>query len=304
MRTAIFIIAFIVLAIGIAFTIRFTNVEDIVENKKGKKEKKKDKDKDDNMTAGSSDVQIITKHDLPEVLKEISAVVYLDKDRFACVQDELGTIFIYNTSTKKIENEIEFGAAGDYEGLAVVGKNAYVLRADGVVFEVKGYSASGSTTVQHKTHLTVKQDTEGLCYDNKNNRLLIAIKGPDPAGTNYKGIYSMSLSDFKMDKTPAYKINLGDPALASFKAKKQGSQMQPSGIAIHPSTGDLYITEGTKPKLLILDNKSVIKSVRDLNSKDFNQPEGISFSPDGELYISNEGNKAPGNILRVDISKF
>ncbi|MES3017933.1 MAG: SdiA-regulated domain-containing protein [Bacteroidota bacterium] len=300
MRTAIFIIAFIVISIGIAFTIRFTNIETLVDSKKEKKEKTKKKDKEN--INSSSDVQVLSKYDLPAVLKEISAIVYLDKDRFACVQDELGKIFIYNTSTEKIEKEVQFGAAGDYEGLAIAGNNAYVLRADGVVFKVNGYNGSAHTTSEHKTHLTVKQDTEGLCYDAKNNRLLVAIKGPDPAGADFKGIYAMSLTDYKMDKSPVYKINLDDPALQEFKGKKQGSQIQPSAIAVHPVSGDLYITEGTKPKLLIMDTKSAIKSIKTLSNKDFNQPEGISFSPDGELFISNEGNKTPGNILKVNVS--
>ena len=75
--------------------------------------------------------------------------------------------------------------------------------------------------------------------------------------------------------------------------------MQPSAIAIHPKTGDLYITDGAKPKLLIMDQQGAIKTVKILNSKEFNQPEGISFSPEGGLFISNEGSKQPGNITEV-----
>lgn len=300
MRTAFYIIAFIVVSIGIAFTIRFTNIGNLADGKdekKGKKEKKKDKTD----VAGSPDVQVMDKYDLPDVLKEISAVVYLDKERFACVQDELGKIFIYNISTKKIEKEVGFGDAGDYEGLAIAGPTAFVLRADGVIFQVKDYASNPKTT-QHKTHLTEKQDTEGLCYDSKNNRLLVTIKGSEPQSEDFKGIYSLSLASFKMAKEPVYKIDLNDPALSDFKGKKAGSQMQPSAIAIHPVSGDLYLTEGTKPKLMILDSKGIIKSVKPLSSKDFNQPEGISFSPEGELFISNEGNKMPGNILKVAVS--
>lgn len=303
MRTAFFIIGLIIVTIGIAFSIRFTDIEKPGIEKKDKKEKidKKDKKQDKEEVAGSPDIQILEKYDVPPILKEISALVYLDENRFACVQDELGKIFIYNTAANKIEKEIPFAGSGDYEGLAIVGQTAFVLRADGQIIEVKNYKSNQPSTSVHKTSLTIKHDTEGLCYDSRNNRLLIAIKGTEPGNTDYKGIYSFSLSDKKMQKDPVYKIDLNYSAFDEFKSKKSGSQMQPSAIAIHPKTNEIYITEGTKPKLLIMDKQGAIKSVKQLSRKDFNQPEGISFSPSGQLFISNEGGKQPGNILQVTL---
>ncbi|MFD2164610.1 SdiA-regulated domain-containing protein [Paradesertivirga mongoliensis] len=297
MRTAIYIVVFIILSIGIAFTIRSTDIEKVVIDRNDKKEKKDKKNKEE--PAGSPDIQVLNKYDVPSVLKEISALVYLDKNRFACVQDELGKIFIYNSDTQKLEKEIPFAASGDYEGLAIVDQTAYVLRADGQIFELKNYLDEKPSARIHKTHLTSMHNTEGLCYDSKNNRLLIAIKDTEPQNKQYKGIYGFSLSSMKMEKEPVYKIDLNSAVLEPFKSKKQGSQMQPSAIAIHPKTGDLYITDGAKPKLLIMDQQGAIKTVKILSSKEFNQPEGISFSPEGRLFISNEGSKQPGNIVEV-----
>ncbi|MEJ6979014.1 SdiA-regulated domain-containing protein [Pedobacter sp. P351] len=264
-------------------------------NDEEKKEKKK-KDKDDKEGA---DLVILEKWDLPENLKEISALSFIDNDRFACIQDEKGKIFIYNTKTNKIEKEIPFGDDGDYEGLALAGQDAFVLQADGVIFQVKNYTSAKPLIIEHKTHLTSEQDPEAMCYDSKNNRLLVAIKDSEPEHDDYKGIYAFNLTELKMEEAPVFKINLNDQIFEKVKEKKKGSAMQPSDIAIHPKTGDIYITEGTKPKLLILDSKGNAKKLFQLKSSDFNQPEGISFSPEGDLYISNEGGKEPGNILKV-----
>ena len=38
-----------------------------------------------------------------------------------------------------------------------------------------------------------------------------------------------------------------------------------------------------------------------LNKDDFSKPEGLSFAPDGTLYISNEAGDGPANILQVDL---
>lgn len=294
MRTALLISAFIVLAIGIAFTIRTDVVEVPLSAAEGVGKAKKDKAEGRN-----TGLEVLQKWEVPAQLKEISAITYLNKQRFACIQDEAGKIFIYNTGEKKIEKEIPFSTSGDYEGLAIAGENAYVLRADGQIFEVKNYNSSTPETIQHKTSLTRKQDTEGLCYDSKNNRLLITIKDKEPASEDFKGIYSFDLSKKTFSNTPVYKIDLKHEVFDDVRAKKPGEQMQPSAIAVHPRTGDMYITEGSTPKLLIMDSTGVIKDLKKLKGPEFSQPEGISFSPEGQLFISNEGKKKAGNILEL-----
>ena len=65
----------------------------------------------------SGGISIAKKWDMPSALIEISGITYMEENRFATVQDELGKIFIYNTQKDAVEKEITFGADGDYEGL-------------------------------------------------------------------------------------------------------------------------------------------------------------------------------------------
>ena len=44
--------------------------------------------------ATSRDVKVISKWEVPDILREVSGIAYLGPNRFACVQDEQGTIFI------------------------------------------------------------------------------------------------------------------------------------------------------------------------------------------------------------------
>jgi len=78
--------------------------------------------------------------------------------------------------------------------------------------------------------------------------------------------------------------------------------MQPSDLEVLPATGDLYITDGANPKLLIMDAQGKPKALHHLSKSDFPQPEGISFSPSGELYLSSEGDKGSGLIARVEVA--
>ena len=256
----------------------------------GKKKGKKDKSE----ANVQSDVRVVKKWELPEVLMEISGLAFLDKDRFVCVQDEKGSLFIYNTVTEKIEKEIPFGAPGDYEGVTLSGNTAYVVRSDGRLFEITGF-ASQPSLQEYSTPLTADDNIEGLCYDAGSNRLLLAAK--DGKGTGgKKNVYEFSLASKKLADEPLYSIEPSHELVDNQEKKK----FSPSAIAIHPSGKELYIVDGPKGRLLIMDRSGGMKKVYQLGSE-FAQPEGITFTPEGELYISSEGKKSPGMILKVQL---
>lgn len=256
----------------------------------GKKGKKKDKKEADL----PSDIRVVEKWELPDILVEISGLAYLDKDRFLCVQDEKGSLFIYNTGTKKIEKEIPFGAPGDYEGVTLAGNTAYVVRSDGKLFEIAGFAGQPSVK-EYNTPLTAADNIEGLCYDAGSNRLLLAAKdGKDKDGR--KNVYEFPLAAKKLADAPVYSI---DPSHDLF-GKEGKKKFSPSAIAVHPSSKELYIVDGPKSRLLVMDRSGNMKKLYQLGS-DFAQPEGITFTPDGELYISSEGKKLPGMIFKVQL---
>ncbi|MGV3504839.1 MAG: SdiA-regulated domain-containing protein [Adhaeribacter sp.] len=265
--------------------------------RKGFKDDKKGKNKKEE--PASTAIQVRQKWDLPLILKEISGLVYLDENRFACVQDESGVIFIYNTATAKIEKQVPFGAAGDYEGLALVGNTAYVVRSDGKLFEVAHFHSDQPKVQTFTTSLTAANNVEGLTHDAKGNRLLLAIKGAETGQQDFKGIYAFDLKTKKLGKEPVVRLNLADPALP--QSKKPDRALQPSEIAVHPATGEIYLTEAANPQLLVLQPDGSIKTRYKLSKNSFGQPEGMSFTPAGKLYISNEGGKGKGNILEVAI---
>jgi uncharacterized protein YjiK len=243
--------------------------------------------------------KIVNKWEMPSDLLEISGVAWLSKDEVACVQDEDGFIFIYNLKTKKIVEHIQFGESGDYEGIAVNGKDAYVLRSDGTIFEVSRFRESELKTTYFKSVFGAKNNMESLTMDADNNRLVIITKDRDPYSDDYKGLYQIPLNSKKTDIDPILKIDMMDDALEEYQQKKSYRNFNPSDVAIHPVTGDYYILEGMSPRLIIMDKTGAIKKLIELDDKNFPQPEGITFAPDATLYIATEGTKKPGAILEV-----
>ncbi len=249
---------------------------------------------------------IIRKWDMPEALEEISGISYLSKDKMACVQDEEGIIFIFNLDTDLVEKKINFAKAGDYEGLAIVDSTAYVLESSGKLHIIERYLQPSFNDIIIQTPFSGKNNLESLTADSLNNRLLFAVKDVDPNSKDYKGIYAFDLDSRKISSTPVFKISLDDPIIKTKKNDKdhdESGKFYPSDIAVNPLNGDIYILEGKNPRLLIMDKSGKLVSLHKLNKESFPQPEGITFAPDGTLFISNEGKKGMANILEVALKK-
>lgn len=258
------------------------------------------------------------RYKLPSYLEEISGLSYYGKDKIACVQDEKATIYILNLEKEKIINKYEFGDDADYEDISIVGKTAYVLRSSGQIFRVKDFKKKDSKVKKFKTPLKAKNDTEGMAFDPLTNTLLIACKGsPSVEKENlyegYKAIYTFDLEKSALNKKPHILIDLerldnyidhnvftklSIKVAKGLRLIESETSFQPSGIAIHPVYGEIYIISSVGKLLVILDRRGKVLDVQALDPKIFRQPEGICFSPAGDMFISSEGQGGKGYILK------
>jgi len=248
----------------------------------------------------SKEYSIAKTWELPPILDEVSGITWLKDGTIASVQDEDGVIFIYNLTKKEIIEKIEFASSGDYEGIAIHNDDAYVLRSDGTIFEVLNFRKEDKRTTSFKTGFSVKNNMETLAIDLNTKSLIIAPKDKDNSN-EFKGIYHIPLSSKKINSVPRLKINMKDVALNAYLNKKLNKTFRPSDIAIHPKTGAYYVLDAKDPKLIILNSNGSIKKVYELEKQQFPQPEGITFSADGTLYISSEAGGSDATIMQVNL---
>ena len=253
----------------------------------------------DEIEAAYSPVKIQKTWKLPKILAEISGLAYLEEDKVVAVQDEQGKLYIYNLSSEKIEKEIGFAGRGDYEEVAIHEDAAYVLLSDGSIIKIDNYLSSPEVSTI-ETSLNQDADTESLCLDKKNKRLLIGVKEEDPSGGEIKGIYALPLNTLKMQAEPIFGINMNDTVFKDIRGDKAKNTFKPSGMNIHPKTGEIYIVDGAESRLLILDAQGNPRQLYFLNKEEFPQPEGLTFDASGNLFISSEG--SPGSIHRVSLN--
>ncbi|PIE86017.1 MAG: hypothetical protein CSA05_02385, partial [Bacteroidia bacterium] len=236
---------------------------------------------------------------------EISGISFIGASQLACVQDELGKIYIYDYQLEEVVHKVNFGEKGDYEDIAVVGNDAWIVRSDGKLYHVQNFASDNPKVEKYATPLTRENNAEGLCYDDQNQSLLILCKenATIEHGISYKNsraVYEFDLKnkEFKPEARYIIRLDALETIVEETTTTPSGNfAFRPSGIAINPLNRDVYIVSSVGKLLLTLSAKGEIKRVQKMSKKVNKQPEGICFNTAGDLFISNEGRKGKGNIL-------
>lgn len=233
------------------------------------------------------------KMEMPASLKEISGLSFYKENQLACVNDEKGTVFIYDLASREVVKTIDIGKNGDYEGIEVVDDEIFIMKSNG---KIKGFRISDGS--ERKIDCSDKdvKEYEGLSYHPQTQSLLLVTKEKDKDKNDKKTIYSYSLSTEKFDKY----LTINEDMIKGSDGKKA---FAPSGIAVHPISGEIFVISSQGKKLLILSPEGEKNTLIELASETFVQPEGICFTPNGDLYISSEGTDSNGYILKFDYLK-
>jgi uncharacterized protein YjiK len=262
-------------------------------------------------------------YSLKSELREISGIHFFSDSVIAIEEDEDAAIFFLNLKNGEVYKQITFGKSGDFEDLEIIGDTGYMLKSDGKLFKVFPLSGTSEdiNVTKYATGLSKENNTEGLCFDARQNKFLIACKGipgTDGKYENKKAIYTYDLftktlstepfilidNNEVMDKAGFGKTELMMDEIKAGKNTSDGTfTFQPSGIAIHPLTDQIYVISSVGKLLVVLNRDGKISDVIRLPHSQFSHPEGITFDSAGNLYISNEGGTGRGNILKFNFHK-
>jgi len=246
-------------------------------------------------------------------LTEISGLTVLDEQYLGAIEDENGRLYFIDLNTGEVIRHEKFAPDGDYEGLARAGNQVFILRSDGDLYVIDDWQDDKFGSDKIETHLSSKCDAEGLTHDEANNRLLIACK--ESAGEDLddlKAIYAYDLATGKVDKQPVFTLSIDTFNKATYpndgplnSAIREAvhpvldlSGFKPSGLDIHPMTGELYVLSSVQQSIVVLSTTGDIKHIWKLVDKVLKQPEGIAFLPNGDLFISSEGKSGHGVLIR------
>ena len=217
----------------------------------------------------------------------------------------------------KIENEIDFGKNADYEGIEIVGDIIYVVKSNGNIYPYDLKKEKDGEVI--KTPLRQENDIEGLGYDSKSNRLLLACKGSPNLEEHEKlkktkTVYAYDLNGEQFIEEPVLlikddeleemvKAQYGNTGLSKKKLEKlekRAEDISPSAIAVHPGSGHYYVLSTVGKVMAVYGKNKKLREVLMLDEDIHAQPEGICFAPDGTMYVSNEGRGLVARIHRFN----
>ncbi|GAB5522579.1 MAG: hypothetical protein Roseis2KO_04510 [Roseivirga sp.] len=115
-----------------------------------------------------------------------------------------------------------------------------------------------------------------------------------------KAVYAFDLTTQTHEKMPVYVLK--DKDLKRVLGSEE-TKVRPSGIAVHPITHEVYMLASTGRALIVFHQDGRPKNFTTLKRSLFPQPEGITFSPEGDLFISNEQEGEGGTILHFKMKK-
>lgn len=247
-------------------------------------------------------------------LREISGLSYANNAIYTH-NDEQGIIFKINPENGKTLQTYNFGKDDDYEGIAIANDIATIIKSNG---DISFYNLNNEQLTLHKTKFKKHNDVEGLCVNLSNkNELLIACKGQmlkDDSKNKAKAIYTYNILSNKLETNPFLVIKDSellkkvkkqytsiDISKKKFKKiTKRVADFSPSGIAMHPSTQEIFIISARGSTLVIYDANKNLKEIILLNEKQLPQPEGICFDNETNLYISTESKGSEGRLYKFE----
>lgn len=239
---------------------------------------------------------------MPESLLEISGIAFHNNvaDTIYAIQDEQGKLFRVPLGEKEAL-KTKFGKQGDYEDVAIMQETVFVLKSNGSVYAFpfsQAYNDETDSTAEFKNILP-KGEYESMYADANTGTIYILCKNcsVDKKKAAVSG-YTFKWQSNTLVPTEEFAIAIGNLKLNTGSKQKR---LRPSAITKNPLTKEWFILASAEKLLVVTDANWKVTQTVELDPNTFNQPEGIAFDKDNNLYISNEGNDiVNGNILRFE----
>ena len=221
---------------------------------------------------------------LPSGLDEISGISYYAKDSSVFAEvDEDGILFkIYMDGSGKIK-QWRYDKKHDFEDIVMHDSTFYILISNG---DIETLRFKGDSIIKTKSQFPdaskKANEFETMYYDPSVGLVMLCKNCEDD---KKKIVTAFACKPDSSIYVIAFQIDVKPIAE---KSKEDKLHFKPSAAAINPVTNELYILASVNKLLVVADKNGKVKNVYPLDPVTFNQPEGITFTPWGDLLISNE----------------
>ena len=228
---------------------------------------------------------------LPGRLEEISGLAMTRDHRLLAHNDEAGVIYELDYRRGSILKTFALTdmvkpVADDFEGIAAVEDQIYLATSSGRLYECREGTAGQSVLFNvYTTGIGRDCEIEALAYDAKQRMLLLMCKNSRSAAQqNQLTIYRWSIDAKQLSEDAHTVIPVID-----FARHIKGKKFQPSGIELHPASGNYFVVAARQGAIAELTPAGQILAVRQFSAPWHRQVEGITFAADSTLIVADEG---------------
>jgi len=228
---------------------------------------------------------------LPKQIKNLAGMSCDTSRTLWVINDSDPTLFKVDVLSKKLANQITISNDGDYKGMSYVDGFVYMARNDGFL---KRIAVKKNKSV--KTFFNPIEEVKnigGMCYSKKLNQLLL-VDGSSTDNGVLK-IYSFDLEKLVFNENPSITLSMEKVA----KQIEADSALEPTGLAIHPTSGDLYISFNNQ-EIVIVDKNGTLKNSVQLSQSANGPIGGIEIDKNGSLLVGYQGNESAPMFYRYN----
>jgi hypothetical protein len=232
------------------------------------------------------------RYTMPNELNEISGLSYHSKDSgvFA-INDEKGFLFKIHFANPLRVDRWKFGNGADYEDIVFHDSTFYVLKSKGSLDKIR-FSVDSMSLQNFPIPASGKNEFESLYYDDSLQRIITICKNCEADNKSQVSCFGFN------PKTESFDTSFSIFTTQLNQSDGEKVRIKPSAAAIHPLTHELFILASVNHLLIVYNKDKTVKESYHLDPTVFKQPEGMTFTPKGDLLISNESaSSGPADIL-------
>jgi uncharacterized protein YjiK len=245
-----------------------------------------------------------TRWRLPKRLREISGLAMTPDNRLLAHHDEKGVVYEINYRNGSIVKsfaltDMNAPVSDDFEGIAVADDLIFLVTSSGRVYECQE-GGDGQTVLfnVYTTGVGRECEIEGLAYDPDECVLLLMSKKPRSA--DKKGL--LTLYKWSIDTKQLVEDAHIELPITGFSQPIKSKNFHPSGIERHPGSGNYFIVAARESAIAEITRSGEIIAVMKLPAKRHRQAEGITFSTQQALIVSDEGARKHARLTIYPIS--
>jgi hypothetical protein len=236
-----------------------------------------------------------------------------------CLFDENNqSILFYDLKGDSIHSVQWIGDYGHCQSFTSIDNQVFVLNTDAELHFV-----SENEVDDKLIPLKLEGENEtyhSICTDKRQNRLLIASSSVNETPSDkirLRTVWMVDMGTKELLDDPLFTIDVNtleafvnennySPEQLQSKKREKATQLMliPNSIAVHPKSDEIYILSAVDKTIFVFNKTGKILQCIHLDTHKYSSPQQVSFLPNGDLLISNEGPMMIPTLHRITWNRY